>query len=173
MTGIEVQFEAQVASDSPSGQRAFGVLQEDASGERESDFTEGLQVTGQRGKLLATACFNEIQNPFICFINITSFTVVLLKQPNNYGTSVRQCFTFQWVVHVKIMAWRWRNSLEEVNDVHSFAFQRRSSRRFWPSLLFRRRLAASTRPAAVTARPASSRWSCGACIPRSCSFGSS
>nr|XP_040042426.1 UPF0575 protein C19orf67 homolog [Gasterosteus aculeatus aculeatus] len=48
MTGIEVQFEAQVASDSPSGQRAFGVLQEDASGERESDFTEGLQVTGQR-----------------------------------------------------------------------------------------------------------------------------
>ncbi|XP_037328373.1 UPF0575 protein C19orf67 homolog isoform X1 [Pungitius pungitius] len=43
MTDIEVEFEALVASDSPSGRGAFGVLQEDVRGERES-----LQIPGQR-----------------------------------------------------------------------------------------------------------------------------
>ncbi|KAM9363659.1 UPF0575 protein C19orf67 homolog [Symphorus nematophorus] len=47
MTDLEVQREVQIATNPPSGQHACAGLQEDMSGQQESDHSEGLQNTAQ------------------------------------------------------------------------------------------------------------------------------
>ncbi|XP_044047462.1 UPF0575 protein C19orf67 homolog isoform X2 [Siniperca chuatsi] len=61
MTDIEVQVEVQLTSNSPPGQHAFGGLQEDISGEKESDCMESLQNTGQGGQILSPTCNENIE----------------------------------------------------------------------------------------------------------------
>ncbi|KAK5865901.1 hypothetical protein PBY51_020133 [Eleginops maclovinus] len=47
MGDVEVQVQVQVTIDSPTGEHASGGLQEDTSGEKESDCTESPESTGQ------------------------------------------------------------------------------------------------------------------------------
>jgi len=126
MTDFEVQLELQLPSDdSPSGQRAPGVLQEDAGGDREAArMMEALQNTGHGGQ--TPACFEDID--VIILLIVTSITqlyhsfTVLLKQHGPCTATLHSHGYFQLKIGIV------EERVYEADDCHSFGFQRRRSR---------------------------------------------